>query len=241
MTLFNEPDTSAALYSLLLLCAGFAFSYFPLRSPKVSGWFFTRYNPEKASVYLFLFGKILGFLTFGLLPAFLFYSQYTFTYQHITGIYVFTGQEWWIFLVLVSGIILMSYFAAGKEDVYRRVLQMSVTEWDYKRLATAIFGWSVYLLGYEFIFRQLFLFTWTDAFGPATAIAANGILYAVFHIPNGRKETLGTIPFGVVLCLVSLHTGSFVAAWLLHLTLSLSATFFSIYHHPEMSFKLAGK
>ena len=133
----------------------------------------------------------------------------------------------------------MSYFAASKEDVYLRVTQMSVTRWDYKRLSVSILGWSVYLLGYEFIFRQLFLFTWAEAFGPVTAITANGILYALFHIPNGRKETLGTIPFGLVLCLISLHTGSFIAAWLLHLTLSLSATLFSIHHNPEMSFNLA--
>jgi membrane protease YdiL (CAAX protease family) len=241
MVLFRNPESTQALYALILICGGFAVSFFPLRSQVVSGWLNRRFDAESASVYLFLFGKILGFVSLGLLPAVLFYLRFGDTGPGFTALHRLGGQELLIFFLLMSLIIILAYRAAQKEDIYKRIPQMSVSQWGPQMLAVSVFGWGIYLLGYEYIFRQLFLFTWVDAFGPVPAIIANGILYAVFHIPNGKKETLGSIPFGVVLCLITLYTGSFLGAWILHLTLSLSTTLFSIHHNPDMSFNLIKK
>lgn len=78
-----------------------------------------------------------------------------------------------------------------------------------------------FLLSYEFFFRGVLLFITINWFGLAIAIAINTILYFVIHLFDSKKEKLGTIPFGIILCLIAYKTGSVWYPFLLHLTLSI--------------------
>ena len=146
-----------------------------------------------------------------------------------------------VMFILILLIVLTASLSVRKPDVMERVPRLRLEEWNIFYILTSITGWGIYLLGYEFIFRQLLLFTWAEAFGIVPAITVNLVLYAVFHLPAGWKETVGSIPFGLVLCLISLYTGSFWMAFLLHWTLSVSSEMFSIYYNPEMKFNLTLK
>jgi membrane protease YdiL (CAAX protease family) len=91
-------------------------------------------------------------------------------------------------------------------------------------------------LGYEFLFRGILLFPLVDALGVWPAVAINTVMYSATHIPKGLDETIGAAFLGVVLCLVTLITGTLWVAIVIHITMALTNSFSSIYHNPEMNF-----
>jgi membrane protease YdiL (CAAX protease family) len=97
-------------------------------------------------------------------------------------------------------------------------------------------GWAIYLLGDEFLFRGILFFSGIDILPLWLNITINCILYAVAHLPKGKLEIIASLPFGVVLCLISYYTGNFWAAWLIHLTLALSNSLIAIKANPLMQF-----
>jgi membrane protease YdiL (CAAX protease family) len=227
-----------ASYTMVLIICGYYTYYFPAFSSKTADWFKAKYGQERSKIYLFLFQKILGFLMLGPVAALLFYPFFSLNTSNSNFSIQLPVSPWSITAFLIILIVILIYFSARKSDVYERVPHMRLKEWNTINILTSITGWGLYLLGYEFIFRQLLLFTWAEAFGVIPAIVVNLALYSAFHLPNGRKETIGSIFFGLVLCLLSLQTGTFILAFLLHFTLSVSTEMFSIHHNPSMRFNL---
>jgi membrane protease YdiL (CAAX protease family) len=84
------------------------------------------------------------------------------------------------------------------------------------RVAAVAGGWLVYLLGYEALFRGLLLPVLVAAIGiwPGMAVATG--LYVLAHLDRPSAETLASIPTGFAFALLTLTTGSFLAALLLH-------------------------
>jgi len=79
-----------------------------------------------------------------------------------------------------------------------------------------------FLVCYEWFFRGLVLFSCVSLFGIVPAVLINLSLYTVIHLINGKKEFLGSIPFGIILCVFTLWWHSIWPAILLHLLLSAS-------------------
>jgi membrane protease YdiL (CAAX protease family) len=84
------------------------------------------------------------------------------------------------------------------------------------RVAAVAGGWLVYLLGYEALFRGLLLPGLVAAIGIWPGIAVATGLYVLAHLDRPSAETLASIPTGFVFALLTLATGSFLAALLLH-------------------------
>ena len=77
-----------------------------------------------------------------------------------------------------------------------------------------------FLFFYELFFRGILLHSsliYTNLLG---AIFINLVLYTLIHSFNSRKEIIGCIPFGIVLCLFSYYTNSVWPAFLIHSTFS---------------------
>jgi membrane protease YdiL (CAAX protease family) len=70
--------------------------------------------------------------------------------------------------------------------------------------------------------------------GVPLAVTLNVILYSLLHWRKSVREAIGAIPFGVVLCLIMLQTGSLLAPVLVHLGLSGSTEVFSFIRNPGM-------
>jgi membrane protease YdiL (CAAX protease family) len=87
-----------------------------------------------------------------------------------------------------------------------------------------------FLVCYEWFFRGLVLFSCLSAFGIIPAVLINLLLYAFIHSFSGKKEFLGSIPFGIILCGFALWWHSVWPAILLHLLLS--ASYESVLLHP---------
>ena len=80
---------------------------------------------------------------------------------------------------------------------------------------------AVFLFFYELWFRGFLLFDSIIWVGIPAAVAINVFLYVLVHIFNSKKEILACIPFGILVCFLSIL---FNAAWpaiILHIGFSL--------------------
>jgi len=132
--------------------------------------------------------------------------------------------------------IIINMFAASKPANLAVYPQMKIPVWTpYIFLFNAV-CWGAYLLAYEFLFRGVLLFLCLPALGTVNAIAINAAIYALVHIPKGFRETLGAILFGIILCIITLRTGTIWCAFLTHFTLALSNDLWSVYYSKKFSF-----
>jgi membrane protease YdiL (CAAX protease family) len=232
----GNPGLTIALLTLGILAIGFP-GYHVIGSLMMRRMNQTPYFNGYSEYLAHLFRRLLGFLLMGLLPLAVFAialelapSDYGINLHHIrkSGIWI---------AIFVPPIILLNYYVAGKPSNLKQYPQIRLMQWRQMDLLVNFISWSIYLLGYEMLFRGFLLFSLYDAFGAPLAITLNVILYALAHIPKGVREMAGSIPFGVVLCLITLSTGSFLAAFVIHATMALSNEFFAINFHPDMKFK----
>lgn len=78
----------------------------------------------------------------------------------------------------------------------------------------------VFLLCYEFFFRGVLLFQFLEFTTLSMAILYSTILYVLIHIFDSRKEIIGAIPFGIVLCLFAYFTKSVWYVFFIHIAFS---------------------
>jgi membrane protease YdiL (CAAX protease family) len=238
MEILSDIPTREALAALIIIIVAYYAYYFSAFSKVAARWFQRKYNGKESLVYFFIYQKFLGFMFLGFIPALIFLIFFGQEFRIREPIIVFPVNMWLLMPFLLGLIFTMSYFSTRKTEIQSRLPQIRNQTWSPGLIAISVGGWAIYLLGYEFIFRDLLLFTWVDAYGIAPAIAINLALYSAFHLPNGIDETLGSLLFGFILCMVTLQTGSFIMAFMLHLSLSASSEMFAIYRNPEMQIKI---
>ena len=112
--------------------------------------------------------------------------------------------------------------------------QIREKEWSYKLQCTEYLTWFLYLVGYEFLFRGVLFFGCREVMDFWPALAINVPIYSLVHIPKGLKETVASIPLGILLCILVENTQVFYAAAIIHFTQAASSSYFSLRAHPEM-------
>lgn len=80
---------------------------------------------------------------------------------------------------------------------------------------------ALFLISYEIFFRGFLFFGSISLLGIIPAFAINVLLYMLMHAFSKRDKMLACIPFGLVLCWVTLVSQSVWPAVILHLELSL--------------------
>jgi membrane protease YdiL (CAAX protease family) len=182
--------------------------------------------------------KVSGFLILGALPALLAWFLYGLGPAEARlvigetvriGLWIVGASLFFIALNLVN---------ARNIDIQKVYPEMRVVEWGWGRVFLAGGGWLLYLTGYEYLFRGLLLFTCYDAFGLWPAVTINLALYSALHLPKGMKEALAAIPFGALLCYLTLESQSILAAILIHAIQAISCEIFCIWRNPDMKFNL---
>jgi len=86
-----------------------------------------------------------------------------------------------------------------------------------------------FLVGYEFFFRAVLLDFCIARITIPAAIIINVVLYAIAHIFSNRQELIGSVPFGFVLCLITLYTKSVWPAVIIHVMLGLPYDVLTLY------------
>nr|WP_294904094.1 CPBP family intramembrane glutamic endopeptidase [uncultured Lacibacter sp.] len=215
---------------------GFAVYWFIATDQKLQTRFYNHQNADAAQINYAVFQKLTGVLFLGIIPAIYFFAVKQYSFADL-------GLQWGnyktsLIYILVMGVLIvtLNYFASNKPDRLAFYPQMRLKEWTIKRVLINSFSWAAYLLAYEFLFRGVLLFSCMEAFGFWPAVAINIALYSTTHIPKGSGETIGAIPYGLLLCYVSVLTGSIAVAFFTHLIMALSNEFFSVHHNPEMKF-----
>lgn len=100
------------------------------------------------------------------------------------------------------------------------------------------FSWVIYLIGYEFLFRGVLLFPLYEKFGFWPSIVINVSLYSTTHIPKGLTETIGAIPLGFILCILTIQTESVLIAVVVHVLMAWSNSLSAIINNPQFQIKL---
>lgn len=90
---------------------------------------------------------------------------------------------------------------------------------------------TVFIISYEWFFRGCLLFICINAFGIFSAVAINILLYSLIHSFSSKKELIGSVVFGIVLCAFTIWCKTVWPAIVLHWLLSFS--FDSILLHSQ--------
>ena len=186
----------------------------------------TRLSPDKNyNVRHILFQRFTGVLIFGLLPCIgiLSFSGFDFISFKV-------NKETLLWILLLSLVILpVNFFNSKTPDNLSQYPQIRKTSWSAGLIGVSALSWIAYLFAYELLFRGFLLFSSLELLGYWPAIILNTGIYSIVHYPKGKKEAFGAVPFGLILCVLTIHTGSFMIAFLAHVLLALSNEWFSLY------------
>lgn len=223
---------SAASLSLILLTLGFITYNFVVSSGKLKATLTHRFGPEFGLVGWIYLQRIWGFVLFGLIPLLIFWlrgnsvSDFGLRFQSGTKTLL-----WTVGLGVV--IVAMNYFVGRTPSNLVMYPQIRLKNWSVKVVVASAATWVLYLLAYEFMFRGWLFFTCLESMGPELAIVVNVSLYSLVHVPKGLNETVGAIPFGVLICWLTLQTGTIWIAFLVHTIMALSNEWFSLYYSQK--------
>lgn len=222
---------------IILTLVFFSIYWFTSKSEKIKRIFYNKYDYDQASLKHIFFTKYFGFFSMGILPTFLILivlPEFTLADLGFTLIYeTFLFSLLWI-LGLSILIIPLVYFSAQKQKNLANYPQIRAKVWTKKMLFINALGWFLYLFGYEFLFRGVLLIPLIETLGMWPAIAVNIALYSATHIPKGLDETIGAIPLGFVLCLLTISSGTIWIAFIVHVVMAWTNTFTALKFHPDM-------
>lgn len=216
---------------IAVVTVGFLFYLVLSTSHKLESKFTSNSNNNVSWV---IFQRVTGMFFFGIAPLIItiFILKKGIAQFGIHFLNFYTSLLWTLGCIVL--IVPMSYFAAKKADNLAIYPQIRKPEWSTGLLILSTITWIMYLAAYEFMFRGFLLFGLAHYFGVLVSITINVAFYSLMHIPKGMKETLGAIPFGIILCLLTIKTGTLWIALCAHISLALSNEWFSLYYQPEM-------
>lgn len=226
------------VFVLALVITGFIIFWFISESDNLKKSFFSRLPKEKASIRWVLFQKYIGFLFLGIIPLLLSVLFLPFSLQDYgLGFQNMLVSLWWVAALAVI-ILLMNIRAARRPQNLAMYPMIRAKQWGRGLVMTNAMATFFYLFAYELLFRGILLMVCAFYLGVWPAIAINVALYSAVHLPKGPAETIGAIPFGLLICYITLTTGTIWVAVTVHVILSLSNDYLAVYYHPEMHYKL---
>lgn len=180
------------------------------------------------------FLRISGFILFGIIPS-LFNEWWGSSPIDILSFDIKTSQMCWIVCITSPLILLANYLLSKKSKHQKEYPATRQKTWTCTDLIINGFTWILYLFGYEALLRGLFFFSLLEITTPTITITANVLVYAIIHIPKGKFEVLGSIPLGIVFCIITLITNTFYTVFILHCIMAISNDLFCIRNNPAMS------
>jgi membrane protease YdiL (CAAX protease family) len=134
-------------------------------------------------------------------------------------------------LVVVLPII---FLQTRQPDFWALYPEVRASHWSRRRFAANGATWAVYLLGYEFLFRGVLLFTLAQWLGPWPAVVITTLAYVWAHLAKFSGETLGSIPVGVLFAVAALYTGGLWAPFVAHVIIANFSDVCVTWHNPRI-------
>lgn len=244
------PDTGlkmkdlAMIVPVALTIITFIIYWFIADSQKLRSLFYERYDDDTASTYHILLSKVMGFIIMGVVPmaiCLLVIPDYSLK-DYGLALRPETRPETILWILILSPVVMvLTFLGANKPLNLLSYPQIRAKIWKPVTILIAVTGWALYLLGYETLFRGILLFPVADNLGIWPAVTINTALYSATHIPKGINEAVGAIPLGIVLCLLTLGTGTIWIAFFVHLFMALTNCFASLKYNPDMIFQVKSR
>jgi membrane protease YdiL (CAAX protease family) len=212
---------------------GYTIHYVIFHSNKIAEWFRQRLPGPSAEVWRNLLYRTVMVVFFFAVPAVLL--------SVISGMglrdYGVAFHFSWPRLAVIGGlsIFLVGLIAVnpGRSRLTGYYPHMRIGVWSPGHIVINVLSWAAYLFAYELMFRGYMLTVLMPA-GVVTAVAVNIAIYVAVHVPKGVSEAIGAVPFGLVVCYLTLAYGTIWAAFFLHLALALANSFVALRGNPEM-------
>lgn len=219
-------NTSPILLGLIAYLLYFAF----LKSTITELQFKKLFRSTKSSFYWIQLTRIVAFTCMAILPiAYLYFMEIEFWL--IDYIWTFTDTKYTLILALI--LVPLGAFNAKDKSHLTQYPQVRMTRWNTFEYISNIASWGLYLLGYEFLFRGILFLGLIPFTGLYVAIALNTIVYALAHLYKGKKETLGSIPLGIVLCIITAQTHTIWTAFAVHWIMASNNFIWSHYYSKK--------
>ena len=191
----------------------------------------------------FIISKTAGLVLFGIVPFFVTKIYFPEIFSEINIFSSVWPTEWyqWFLILGSCGVISLLIWSIGlskQPEVQEAYPEMRLSEWRPYHIIIVVAGWAIYLAGYEYLFRGILLQGMMMHSGIILAVVVNLILYCLAHFYKKRKEMIASIPFGIVLCILTIVTDSILLPFFLHLTIALSSEMFALRNNKKMHFIL---
>jgi membrane protease YdiL (CAAX protease family) len=190
---------------------------------------------EADEINYFLFTKYSGLLLLGVFPCFVISKllpHYSFSDYGLSN-EVNLVSFYWI-LALGTLIIILNWIIAKRKRTHFICPQILKQEWNSKRIGIYSVSIAVYLFSVELLFRGILFFPLVHTTGVLLAVFINVSIYTLSLSPKGVNEVMGILLFSLVLCVVTLHTGTIWVAFFLHVVHLLSNGLIVFLLHPEL-------
>ena len=238
---WGDVDIKTCLPVFLTLLF-FVLFWFTTQSPRLKSFFHKK--TKHAHVSFFFFSKVFGFFCFGVFPLLfclffipsMSFCDYGLIFIPKTALFSF----FWILLLSIV-VVPLAFYSAKKDKNLKNYPQIRANVWTKKTLFISLLGWFLYLLGYEFLFRGVLFFPLVSSIGVWPSIFINISLYSATHIPKGLDETLGAIPLGIVLCVLTLYSGTIWIAFFVHLAMAWTNNLTSLKYNTNITFQKNGR
>jgi membrane protease YdiL (CAAX protease family) len=194
-------------------------------------------NSDHGEVRYILFQRFMGVLIFGIVPLVILLFSGT---RNIADFGVIAPvKETAIWTAILSFVVItLNYFNSRTPGNLKSYPQIRVEIWSLQLIVLSAASWIAYLLAYEFLFRGFLLFSTMSLLGLWPAIVINTAIYSLVHLPKGFKETIGAIPLGILLCYLTVRTGSIWIAVATHIVMAVSNEWLSLRANPNMFIKI---
>ncbi len=231
---FSTSGISTAF--VILAAVIFYYIYFYFVTSRLPEKFCAAINKSvQKEIVLFLLKKFSGFLILGLIPGLLYYFFMNQGFA-IFGISLDNLKNNYQIILLLIAIIVAILFVNQRVNRQNNSLQIELSEWNLSLFLINTFGWIIYLVAYEFLFRGILLFECYESFGFWPAIAINIAIYSAIHMVNGKGQTIGALIFGGIACYLTLTRGTILIPIIMHVSLSVFSDYFSIRYNNSLSF-----
>lgn len=226
---FLEPVLTLTLFTI-----GFLVYFAWADSAGIQSFFTKRFGEHKGPTYFLWASRYAGALSIGIIPALLMLVVLPINLSDVGISIPKANVSWWYVLAIILVLVPFNYRNSKRPEHLAFYPNVREKNWTKSMVVFNALSWVGYLFGYELMFRGVLLFSSLRFMDVWPAIVLNVVLYALVHVPKSMGETIGSIPLGLVMCLLALSTGSIWPAFVIHVVLALSNFFFSLRHHPEM-------
>ena len=141
-----------------------------------------------------------------------------------------------MYTAIFSLLVVLVNIKAGKQSENTKMYpQIRTPRWTLLLFAMNGLSWIVYLTAYEFLFRGYVFTSLLQSTTVENAFIISIVLYALAHLYKDEKEFLLSIPFGFILCYITLVTENVWASIIIHSALAISNDIFALRANPFFS------